>query len=196
MEDYSNCHGNKRLRGNGWGNGQVRPMVEVAVKITCAKVCCPARPNLKARIGRPFGHHGCYRISVCKSSGGQTKKKGKSEVRNWRQRPVRVRARANAPFHRTLPGELSRAIIVARIMSSSVKVCTSDVGAADVSCDVTDAHPNVDVDVDANGGANAGANADADVNADVSTDADVKADVNSDADVHADHDHNDVQLPG
>ena len=36
-------------------------------------------------------------------------KKGKGKVENWRQRPVR-----SGVFQRTLPGELSRVIIVAR----------------------------------------------------------------------------------
>ena len=80
-------------------------MVEVAVKITLAKVGGP-RSLLRARISPTFGHRGGDPISLHKSSGGHTKKKGKSEVRNWRERPVRARARANAPFRRTLPDEL------------------------------------------------------------------------------------------
>ena len=42
-------------------------------------------------------------------SGRRYNKKGKGKVENWRQRPVR-----SGVFQRTLPGELSRAIIVAR----------------------------------------------------------------------------------
>jgi hypothetical protein len=40
------------------------------------------------------------------------KKSGKAE-NNWRERPIR--ARPHGPFQRTLPGELSRAIILARV---------------------------------------------------------------------------------
>ena len=82
VDDYSNCHPHKRLRGNGWGrNGkEVCPMVEVVVKITLAKVGGPSRSTLRARIRPPFGHGGVP-ISLGKSSGGHTKKNGKSEVR-------------------------------------------------------------------------------------------------------------------
>jgi hypothetical protein len=40
------------------------------------------------------------------------KRKGKAK-NNWRERPVR--ARPHGPFQRTLPGELSRAIILTRV---------------------------------------------------------------------------------
>jgi hypothetical protein len=66
--------------------------------------------------------HGAVPISLHTSSSRQSKKKGNGKVKNWRERPVRARARANAPFHRTLPGELSRKIIVAKIVSSGVIV--------------------------------------------------------------------------
>ncbi|KAI2509604.1 hypothetical protein MHU86_4865 [Fragilaria crotonensis] len=42
----------------------------------------------------------------------EEKKSGKAE-NNWRERPIR--ARPHGPFQRTLPGELSRAIILARV---------------------------------------------------------------------------------
>ncbi|KAI2505586.1 hypothetical protein MHU86_8828 [Fragilaria crotonensis] len=52
--------------------------------------------------------------SSSQSSKPQQKKKksGKAE-NNWRERPIR--ARPHGPFQRTLPGELSRAIILARV---------------------------------------------------------------------------------
>jgi hypothetical protein len=128
VDDNPDRHRRKRRRENGCGSGKVGPvMVELTVKITSVKVA-GLSPTLTARVCAKFGL-GAVPISLDTSSSRQSKKKGKGKVKNWRERPVRARARANAPFHRTLPGELSRKIIVARIVSSGVNV-----GAANLSC--------------------------------------------------------------
>jgi hypothetical protein len=122
VDENSHCHRCERRRENGGGSGKVGPMVELTVKITSVKVA-GLSPPMRACVCAKFGH-GASPISLNTSSSRQLKKKGKGKVKNWRERPVRARARANAnaPFHRTLPGELSRKIIVAKIVSSGVIV--------------------------------------------------------------------------
>ena len=71
------------------------------------------------------------------------KERGKKKVGNWRKRPVRDSARR--PFRRTLPGELSRSIIVSRVSrDSSIPVTFGVSTATTVSVDIT-------VDTDASG---------------------------------------------
>ena len=65
------------------------------------------------------------------------KKRGKKIVENWRERPVRACGRG--PFQRTLPGELSRSIIVAQRISTSAAMVGKNTDADDVAnADYTD----------------------------------------------------------
>ena len=83
--------------------------VEVVVKIAL-KDFVSSKGTLTAHVARAASK------GEGLSASGQSNKKGKWKAENWRRRPVR-----SGVFQRTLPGELSRVIIVATKVTSTAK---------------------------------------------------------------------------
>lgn len=104
------------------------PMVELRVTLKVASKVA-SKAFLTAHVC------GLLKNRTLSSVGGRSlKKKGRGKIENWRKNPVR--AREHGPFGHTLPGELSRAIIGARVMANSMPVSSTETHAsnADSNC--------------------------------------------------------------